>query len=164
MTPKIWSYHFPKGLLAIFQALYACATLYETRGDQIERYGYAAFGLTVAPYSVMSIINLIGAVLAHDYSTVFMVESKIIEEARQRKGACFRGAVGNLMSNRPSHRSLNAIFKVNDHNRTVIETTDGSENDRGAPEISTPLGQLDGRVSHHNSCPHVTMHQKMPVV
>ena len=38
------------------------------RGDQTERYGYAAFGL------VMSLFNLIGIVLTPDYSTVFMVE------------------------------------------------------------------------------------------
>ena len=134
-----WSYSFTKGLLAIIQALYACATLYETRGDQIERYGYAAFGLTVAPYLVMSIINLIGTVLTPDYSTVFMVESKIMEEARQRKGAFFGGAVGKLAPNRPSTRSFNGTFKVDDQNQTVLETTDGSENAEGTPQMSTPL-------------------------
>ena len=114
-----WSYSFTKGLIAIFQALYACATLYETRGDQIERYGYAAFGLTVAPYLVMSIINLLGTVLTPDYSTVFMVESEIMEEAKQHEGALFEGAVGKLVSNRPSTRSFNATFKVDDHDQTV---------------------------------------------
>ena len=135
-----WSYSFVKGLLAIFQALYACATLYETRGDQIERYGYAAFGLTVAPYLVMSIINLIGTVLTPDYSTVFMVESEIMEEARQHEGACFQGAVGKLVSNRPSTRSFNATFKVDNQSRTVLETTDGPENVEGTSQMSTPLG------------------------
>ena len=135
-----WSYSFAKGLLAIFQALYACATLYEARGDQIERYGYAAFGLTVAPYLVMSIINLIGTVLTPDYSTVFMVESEIMEEARQHEGARFQGAVGKLVSNRPSTRSFNATFNVDDQSRTVLEITDGSENAEGTPPMSTPLG------------------------
>ena len=111
-----WSYSFAKGLIALFQALYACGTLYETRGDQIERYGYAAFGLTVAPYLVMSIINLIGTLLTPDYSTVFMVESEIMEEARQREGAYFGGAVGKLASRRPNTQSFNATFKVDDQN------------------------------------------------
>ena len=128
-----WSYSFAKGLFAIFQALYACATLYETRGDQIERYGYAAFGLTVAPYLVMSIINLIGTVLTPDYSTMFMVESEIMEEARQREGAYFAGAVGKLASKRPSTQSFKATFKVDDQNQTFLETTDGSENTEGNP-------------------------------
>lgn len=135
-----WSYSFAKGLLAIFQAMYACATLYETRGDQIERYGYSAFGLTVAPYLVMSIINLIGTVLTPDYSTAFMVESEIMEEARQREGAFFGGAVGKLESNRPDTRSFNATFKVDDQTRTVLEITDGSENAEGTPQMSAPLG------------------------
>ena len=134
-----WSYSFTKGLLAIIQALYACATLYETRGDQIEHYGYAAFGLTVAPYLVMSIINLIGTVLTPDYSTLFMVESEIMEEARQREGAFFGGAIGKLVSNRPSTRSFNATFKVDDQNQIVLETTDGSENAEGTPQMPTPL-------------------------
>lgn len=134
-----WSYSFTKGLIAIFQALYACATLYESRGDQIERYGYAAFGLTVAPYLVMSIINLIGTVLTPDYSTVFMVESEIMEEARQREGALFEGAVGKLVSNRPSTRSFHATFKVDDQGQTFLETTDGLEHAEGTPQMSTPL-------------------------
>ena len=91
------SYSFAKGIIAIFQTLYASATLYRTKGDQIERYGYAAFGLTVAPYLVMSIINLTGAVLTPDYPTLYMVESEIMEEARGRKGAYFGGTVGKLI-------------------------------------------------------------------
>ena len=132
-----WSYSFTKGLIAFFQALYACATLYDTRGDQIECYGYAAFGLTVAPYLVMSIINLIGTVLTPDYSTVFMVESEIMEEARQREGAFFSGAVGKLVSDGPNTLSFNATFKVDDQNQTVLEITDGSGNAEGTPQVST---------------------------
>ena len=135
-----WSYSFSKGLIAISQAIYASATLYETRGDQIERYGFAAFGLTIAPYLVMSIINLIAMVLTPDYSTVLMVESEIMEEARQREGACFGGAVGKLASKRQSAPSFNATFKVDDQNETILEATDGSENAEETPQMSTPSG------------------------
>lgn len=58
------NYNLPNGLIAIFQTLYASATLYQTQGDQIERYGYAAFGLTVAPYVVTSIVNLASTMLS----------------------------------------------------------------------------------------------------
>ena len=135
-----WSYSFVKGLVAIFQALYACTTLYETRGDQIERYGYAAFGLTVAPYLVMSIINLTGTVLTPDYSTLFMVESEIMEEAGQRDGACFRGAVGRLAFKRPIAQSFIATFKIDDQNRTVVEVKDGSENVEETAQTSKHQG------------------------
>jgi hypothetical protein len=46
-------YGVVKILVAIIQLLYATATLYLARGDQVEWYGYPAFGLTVAPYAWM---------------------------------------------------------------------------------------------------------------
>ncbi len=132
-----WSYSFAKALVATFQALYACATLYEARGDQIERYGYAAFGLTVAPYLVMSIINLIGTVVTPDYSTLFMVESEIMEEAKRRDGACFRGTVGKLAFKQCVNRSFNATFKIDDQDRTVVEVRDSSEYSEETPQMFT---------------------------
>jgi len=44
------SYSFIKAVVALAQVLYASATLYKaTRGPQIAQFGYAAFGLSVAP-------------------------------------------------------------------------------------------------------------------
>lgn len=40
------------------QALYAIFTLFNSHGNQIDRYGEATFGLTVVPYVVMSLLNL----------------------------------------------------------------------------------------------------------
>ena len=91
------NYNLSKGVIAIFQTLYASATLYRTRGDQIQHYGYAAFGLTVAPYLVMSIINLLGTMLTPDYSCVYLVRSEIMDEASRRKGAKFEGMVATLV-------------------------------------------------------------------
>ncbi|MCJ1456494.1 hypothetical protein MMC28_006855 [Mycoblastus sanguinarius] len=90
------NYNLPKALIAIFQTLYASATLYRTRGDQIQRYGYAAFGLTVAPYLVMSILNLASTMLTPDYTAVYLVRSKVMEEALRRPDAGFEGIVGTL--------------------------------------------------------------------
>ncbi|KAJ3956645.1 hypothetical protein N0V92_006789 [Colletotrichum tropicale] len=42
-------YNLVRVLASIIQLIFAVSTLYRTRGDQIERYGYAAFGLTVIP-------------------------------------------------------------------------------------------------------------------
>lgn len=131
-----WSYNFSKGLIAIFQALYASATLYETQGDQIDRYGYAAFGLTVAPYLMMSIINLIGTVLTPEYSTVFMVESEIMKEARERNGAFFSGVVGKLAFKRSTSQSFDATLKIDDQDRTVMEVRDGFKNSEETPQMS----------------------------
>ena len=89
------SYSFAKAAIAIFQTVYASFTLYRTRGDQLRRYGYAAFGLTVAPYVVMSVLNLICALVTPDYDHVYMIESPLMDQARS-KGGDFKGAVGSL--------------------------------------------------------------------
>ena len=34
-------------IVAIAQMIFSSITIYRTRGDQIEKYGYAAYGLTV---------------------------------------------------------------------------------------------------------------------
>ena len=90
--------NFAKGLIAIFQTIYASFTLYHARGDQIQRYGYAAFGLTVVPYIVMSIINLASTVLTPDYSVMYLVQSEAMEEAKKRENAKFDGVVGKILT------------------------------------------------------------------
>ena len=75
---------FAKSLVAIFQTIYSCVTLYRARADQIGRYGYAAFGLTVAPYAVMSIVNLIGNLCTPDYAALHIVRSPDLVEADKR--------------------------------------------------------------------------------
>ena len=89
----------PLGVIAaIFQTLYASFTLYETRGDQLTRYGYAAFGLTVAPYLVMSIVNLFGSLATPTYDTMYLVRSEALGELEgENKGKpCFGGIVGKI--------------------------------------------------------------------
>ncbi|KAK0612532.1 hypothetical protein B0T17DRAFT_564833 [Bombardia bombarda] len=89
------NYNWAQSLVGIYQAGSAGLTLYRSRGDQIERYGYAAFGLTVIPYLIMSIVNLVAQVATADYPTLYMVNSSEMEEAR-RRGGVFDGAVGTL--------------------------------------------------------------------
>ena len=97
-----------KGIIAIFQTIYASFTLYNARGDQIQHYGYTAFGLTVVPYICMSIINLASTVLTPDYPTMYLVESEAMEEAKKRQGAKFEGVVGRIRTTSPSEE----LFKI----------------------------------------------------
>lgn len=92
------NYDIMRGLVALVQALLAIQTLYQTRGDQLDRYGYAAFGLTVAPYAVMSLVNLLGSLARPDYDAVYMVGSPIMVEERRRKGldGYYDGVVGEV--------------------------------------------------------------------
>ncbi|KAJ5408993.1 hypothetical protein N7509_002876 [Penicillium cosmopolitanum] len=84
-------------LIAILQIFYASATLYQSRGYQIARYGYAAFGFTVLPYLVMSFINLLGRVLTPTYPDLYLVRTEIMDEAIHRGGR-FDNIVGSLLS------------------------------------------------------------------
>ena len=116
------NHNLPKGLIAIFQVLYASATLYRARGDQIQRYGYAAFGLTVAPYLVMSIVNIISAVLIPEYPTTYLVRSDAMDEALRREAAKFEGVVGTIQKqSAPSRSGRKIVFKDTDGSHAWLE-------------------------------------------
>ncbi|KAF7367617.1 Pogo transposable element [Mycena sanguinolenta] len=85
-----------KLLVAVWQTLYGAATLYRARGDQLARYGYAAFALTVIPYTVMSIVNLLGALLTPSYPTMYLVRSEVMDELDDGPEPYFDGTVGVL--------------------------------------------------------------------
>ncbi|PMD51483.1 uncharacterized protein K444DRAFT_620586 [Hyaloscypha bicolor E] len=87
----------PQSMVAIFQVLYASYTLYKTRGDQLNRYGYAAFGLTVIPYIIMSFLNLLGNVSTPDYPALYLVGSAELEEARLKQDTVIDGVIGKVV-------------------------------------------------------------------
>ncbi|CZR56266.1 uncharacterized protein PAC_06154 [Phialocephala subalpina] len=92
-----YNYSLVKILVSLGQAIYAIFTLYRARGDQISQFGYAAFGLTVAPYAIVSVLNLLGSLLCPEFPAIYMVESSIMEEARLRGDEyVFKGTVGKL--------------------------------------------------------------------
>jgi hypothetical protein len=103
------SYSFIKGLFAVLQTFFASATLYRTRGDQLQRYGYAAFGLTVTPYLVMSVVNLFGTILTPDYPVVYLVESEVMSEALRHDGARFEGMVGRIQEENSAIEEVDAV-------------------------------------------------------
>jgi hypothetical protein len=88
-----------KSILSITQVVFATFTLYKTRGGQVQEYGYAAYGLTVTVFAVMSLLNLCGNILCPQYSVIYMVESEIMHEALKCHG-WFEGVVGCLDENR----------------------------------------------------------------
>ncbi|PCH43193.1 hypothetical protein WOLCODRAFT_153255 [Wolfiporia cocos MD-104 SS10] len=92
------SQSYLKMVISVIQVLFASYTLYDTRGDQIDRYGYAAYGLTVIPYVIMSVVNLVAVGLVADYPCLYVVRTSILEEAASRPGALFDGVIGTLKS------------------------------------------------------------------
>jgi len=66
---------------SIAQLVLSCVTLYRTRGHQLDRYGYAAFGLSVFPYALMSFVNLVTLGIIGEYPCLFVLRTAISEEA-----------------------------------------------------------------------------------
>jgi hypothetical protein len=99
-----FNYRPAKALVALIQLLYSATTLYRARGHQVSTFGYAAFGLTVAPYAIMSFMNLLSALLCPDYEGMYLVQSSVLDEARRAMpNTKFPTPVGRLMekSNNP---------------------------------------------------------------
>ncbi|KAF2671730.1 hypothetical protein BT63DRAFT_476594 [Microthyrium microscopicum] len=89
-------YNAIKILVAIGQLCFAITTLYRARGNQVDVYGYAAFGLTVTQYALMSFINLLGNLCCPQYSAVYLVKTHLMREAQNYDGI-FEGVVGTLV-------------------------------------------------------------------
>jgi hypothetical protein len=73
--------------------MWATITIYQARGDQVQRYGYAAFGLTVVPYAFMSVVNGAANLITPQYATMFLVRTPAMSEAEQRGMGFFKAAL-----------------------------------------------------------------------
>ena len=82
-------------VIGIAQVIFSSITIYRARGDQIEKYGYAAYGLSVYPYLLMSVANLTKLAVCGRYPYAYVLRTATLVEA-ERDGGVFEGAVGNL--------------------------------------------------------------------
>ncbi|KIM82121.1 hypothetical protein PILCRDRAFT_8360 [Piloderma croceum F 1598] len=82
--------------VSIAQLIYSSITIYRTRGHQLDHYGYAAFGLSVFPYTLMSLANLICAGFVGEYPCVYVVRTRTMQEVTADNGVVFDGAIGIL--------------------------------------------------------------------
>ena len=89
------SQSLPRLLFSIVQIVSGAWSLYRAQGLQIERFGFAAYGLTVLPYMIVSIFNFAGSLLTKEYEMVFLVHSTIMDEMISRGGSV-DGVVGTV--------------------------------------------------------------------
>ena len=82
-------------VVAIGQVIFSSITIYRARGDQIEKYGYTAYGLSVYPYLLMSVANLIKLAVCGRYPYAYVLRTPTLVEA-EGNGGVFKGAVGNF--------------------------------------------------------------------
>lgn len=67
------NYSFVAATAGIAQVLSASWELYHASERQIPNLGYAAYSLTVVPYLVMSLVNLVACMCQPQYPTMFLV-------------------------------------------------------------------------------------------
>jgi hypothetical protein len=104
------SYNVPKILFSLIQAVWATVTLYRARGSQIETYGYAAFGLTVAPYAFMSVVNIFANLVMPEYPAMFLVHTPDLDEAINEGGVA-EGVVAEVDMDRvKSQKELGTLY------------------------------------------------------
>ena len=82
-------------VVGIAQVIFSSITIYRARGDQIEKYGYAAYGLSVYPYALMSVANLLKLLVCGRYPYAYVLRTDTLVE-EEKKGGVFEGAVGKL--------------------------------------------------------------------
>jgi hypothetical protein len=101
-----------KGFASVVRLIFASITLYRTRGSQLERYGYAAFGLSVFPYALMPFVNLVVVTQAiiGEYSTLFVLRTAISDEAK-RCGGKISGEMGTLPEVTQSSNAVESLVK-----------------------------------------------------
>lgn len=100
----------PRVIFSIGQTISGGYALYKARGPQIERYGFAAFGLTVIPYLLISIVNFFGALFTSEYETIFLVHSTTMDEMIERGGR-LDGVIGTI------HPPIGGSLGLNDKTR-----------------------------------------------
>jgi hypothetical protein len=67
------NYSLFKVFAAICQTVYGAIELFNSRGRQLDTYGYAAYALTVVPYILMSLVNLLATICQPQYPSMFIV-------------------------------------------------------------------------------------------
>ncbi|KAK0749679.1 hypothetical protein B0T18DRAFT_407326 [Schizothecium vesticola] len=102
--PKAGSFSKPanqtsavKVLFSLAQAVAGGVAIYRARGDQIQQYGYGAFGLSVVPYVFMSVVNLTALLLGPEFPSMYLVRTPDMGEA-ERQGGDFEGIIATLVT------------------------------------------------------------------
>jgi hypothetical protein len=142
------SYGTAKALVALLQTIYAGTTLVRSSREELDSFGYAAFGLTVSPYIIMSAINFLGNILTPNYPALYLVQSEILLEALEREQTVINGQIGKLVPDPSNYRLV--IDAAASQAKTARRTATGSalaEPGIELPQSSVPYDE-EVRLAH----------------
>jgi hypothetical protein len=115
------SYNVPKVLVGLFQAIWGAVGLYKARGDQLQRYGYAAFGLSVAPFVFMSVVNITVALITPEYPVKFLVWNPDMTDEAVK--GCFDNTIAEIDVDAKPSKRVEEFFAANDWRYWVLVLT-----------------------------------------
>ncbi|KAL8393883.1 hypothetical protein RB595_003585 [Gaeumannomyces hyphopodioides] len=81
------NFNVAKCLISIAQLGFSLTTLYRAQGSQLERFGWAAYGLSVAPYAWMTLLNLSASLACPEYDRVYIVGSQGLDDLERCREA-----------------------------------------------------------------------------
>jgi hypothetical protein len=120
-----------RAVVALFQGLYATFTVVRSaQGDELEKYGYAAFSLTVLPYALMSAVNTFSNLLCPTFDSLYLVSSSISEEASKRPTgyqSFAQGAIAKLAELESCQEDRDAKDRVQHNEETGHENGEDDE-------------------------------------
>ncbi|KAI5778469.1 hypothetical protein EDC01DRAFT_622837 [Geopyxis carbonaria] len=90
------SYDLIKSFAAMLQIVSSIYAVFTAYAGQTLAYGYSAFGFSVVPYTIMSILNAVANLVEASYDTLYLVRSQVMEEAERRNSGEFTCEVAEL--------------------------------------------------------------------
>jgi hypothetical protein len=63
------------------QLILSSISIFRASGSQIDQYGYAAFGISVFPYTLMSLVNFVCVGVVGDYPCLYILRTPVLDEA-----------------------------------------------------------------------------------
>ena len=104
-------YNFVKIAASLAQIIAGGLTVYQASKAQFAAFGFTQSSLTVIPYVLMSLTNLVANITCPNYSTLYLVETSLLKEARGLGGVA-HGTVGYVSEwiGRPPH-TAERVFK-----------------------------------------------------
>lgn len=123
-------YNVMKIFAAILQIFSGLFQIYQARGQQLERYGYSAYSLTVVPYVLMSLVNLFACLCIPQYPMMYIVRY---------------GGKQRPLPTRPTERPETANMDSIETRSTISETSTAAADEQEA-SLTAAVSPIDPSV------------------
>ncbi|TFY68105.1 hypothetical protein EVJ58_g1200 [Rhodofomes roseus] len=135
-------------LLSLAQMVIGTVSLYVSQTTQIPRWGYAAYGLSVTPYVIMSIMNLLCGVFVDSYTCAQLLRTPILEESVRRghTNTEYDGTIGTVKEEYlPQNWGTEPRRSRGDYVAVRMRTEDRKKSDGSKDSETILVVTLDGK-------------------